>query len=120
MIRTKPLKRSPLKRKPRKKRATDDKAYLDWIRTLKCCVPRCAWQSDYSPHYPTEAHHAGDHGYAQTAPDRTAIPLCSHHHRFGSDAVHVLGKNFWNHHTLDRDAIIQSLNERYNQECLTR
>lgn len=127
MTRTKPLNRTPLKRKPRKKQPGDNPRYLAWIRTLPCLL---CWARDkggfeygwvrlirwaYGQKSRTEPHHAGDHGYAQLPPDRTAIPLCAEHHRTGKDAAHVLGKNFWKHHNLDRDQIIRELNERYNQ-----
>ena len=63
---------------------------------------------------PTEPHHAGDHGYAQLAPDRTALPLCAEHHRTGKDAAHgPLGKNFWKHHDIPRDEMIAALNSAY-------
>lgn len=104
--------RSPLKRKPRKKRAGDAPAYLAWLHTQPCQL----WPSLLTVCAgPIEAHHAGDRGLSQRAPDRTAIPLCARHHRHGKDSAHVLGKNFWNRHGLDRDSIIKTLNERY--EC---
>jgi hypothetical protein len=109
------LKRTPLKRKPRKKQPRDDPKYLAWIRTLPCEL----WMRFVAPAIEcsstVEAHHAGDHGFAQKAPDRTAIPLCTNHHRIAKDSAHILGKNFWAHHGLDRDSIISELNERYNQ-----
>jgi hypothetical protein len=108
-----PLRHTPLKRKPRKKREGDDPEYLAWIRTLPCELgPRLnyPWCSGA-----TEAHHAGDHGFTQKAPDRTAIPLCLWHHREGPASAHKLGKHFWTYHNLDRDSIIRELNERYNQ-----
>jgi hypothetical protein len=119
-----PLKRTPVRRKARKKQPGDDPEYLAWIRTLCCWV--CMTQARVirpSVHVgycslqesPTEPHHAGDHGYAQKAPDRTAIPLCAKHHRYGKDSAHVLGKNFWTYHGLNRDRVISELNERYNQ-----
>lgn len=114
----KPLKRSALKRKPRKKQPGDDPKYLEWIRTLPCWV--CSSTPDIARlAHPelrrVEAHHAGDHGFAQKAPDRTAIPLCAYHHRLSMYSAHLLGKNFWKHHNLDRDQIIKELNERYDQ-----
>jgi len=112
MLKRTPLKRTPLKRKPRKKQPGDDPKYLAWIRTLPCEL----WPKLTTECYgPTEAHHAGDHGFAQRAPDRTAIPLCERHHRHGRDAVHVIGREFWVYHNLDRVQIIRELNERYNQ-----
>lgn len=98
----------------RRRKKQRDPKYLAWIRTLPCEIfpgdifsPACGGR--------VEAHHAGDHGLAQKPPDRTAIPLCAKHHRTGKESAHVLGKNFWKHHNLDRDQIIRELNERYNQ-----
>jgi len=63
------------------------------------------------------AHHAGDHGASQKAPDRTAIPLCDWHHQHGPHAIHgKLGKRFWEFHGLDRDKLIKELNDRFDQE----
>lgn len=124
------MKRSKLKRKPPRRKPGDvDRAYVAWVKTLPCCV--CVKEGpEYQRHgisgglyegcvqtSPTEAHHAGDHAYGRRAPDRTAIPLCGHeHHREGSDSAHVLGKHFWAHHGIDRDALIARLNQEY--ECL--
>lgn len=93
--------------------AQRDEKYLAWIRTLPCELwPRVGTMCKGI----TEAHHAGDHGFAQRPPDRTAIPLCGWHHRLSHDAAHgPLGRHFWAHHNLDRDSIIKQLNERYNQ-----
>lgn len=104
------IKRSPLKRKPRKKQPGDDPKYLAWIRTLPCELFPCLADPCKGV---TEAHHASDHGFAQRAPDKTAIPLCSRHHRESTIAVHIMGKRFWAFHNLDRDEIIKELNERY-------
>lgn len=117
LTRRKPLKRTALKRKSRKKQPGDDPKYLAWIRTLPCELwPKDFWTcEDFPCKGLIEAHHSGDHGFAQKAPDRTAIPLCAHHHRDGADSAHVLGKRFWTHHNLDRDSIIRELQERYDQ-----
>jgi hypothetical protein len=104
--------RTPLKRRPRKKQPGDDPAYLRFIRSLPCELFPCLADPCQGR---VEAHHAGDHGYAQRAPDRTAIPLCARHHRESTIAAHVMGKNFWPFHGLDRDSIIRELNERYDQ-----
>lgn len=89
-----------------------DLKYLAWIRTLRCCVPSCGVAP--RPWRPIEAHHAGDHGFSQKAPDSTAIPLCEYHHQFGPDAIHgPLGRKFWAHHGLDREALIASLQKAY-------
>lgn len=106
-----------------------DPAYLRWIRTLPCaaCYPnltRTGLVSGWieAGHFrgilTTEAHHAGDHGMSETPPDATAIPLCAEHHRTGKDAVHgPLGRKFWAHHGLDRDALIGELNARYQERA---
>ena len=109
--RRKPLKRSPIKRRRKK---TDNPAYLKWIRTLPCSIPACPYFGSFF--HRIEAHHAGDHGLSQRAPDRTAIPLCDVHHREAWSSVHNLGKYFWKFHKLDRDAIINELNSRYDQK----
>lgn len=72
---------------------------MAWVRSLPCAV--LGYQSpDSLPsslgslmlppwwHGPqvdpcrrwTEAHHAGEHGYGNKAPDATVIPMCDHHH----------------------------------------
>lgn len=83
-----------------------DKAYLSWVHEQPCSVYFCGskW---------IEAHHAGVRGLMQKASDRTAVSLCSWHHRLGPESVHVLGKRFWAHHGLDRDKIIDELNARF-------
>jgi hypothetical protein len=122
------IQRKPIRRwRPKRKDA--DPAYLEWITSLPCVVcvdivsrlagptlerivansPLRRFQED-----PTEAHHAGDHGLAQRAPDRTAIPLCTRHHRESRDSAHKLGKAFWQQWGIDRDALIRKLNEEYD------
>ena len=77
--------------------------YLAWIRTLPCVV--CG-----SPRG-IEAAHTGPHGMEQKAPDTSAIPLCSTHHRTGKDSYHRLGpRNFAELHNLDIPALVRRLN----------
>lgn len=64
----------------------------------------------------TEVAHVGDRGRGQKCPDSQAIPLCGiEHHREGPKSHHVLGKGFWAHHGLDREAVIRQLNEAYER-----
>ncbi len=102
-----------------------DEAYLAWIRQQPCIL--CAlgvaklkelgWPDPKLQTFPTEAAHVGDRGFGQRAQDRTAIPLCSMvHHREGPKSHHVLGKYFWPIHGLDRHALIQHYNAKYEQE----
>ena len=65
---------------------------------------------------PTEAAHVGKRGLSQKCSDREAIPLCRNHHTDGPEAVHRIGKIFWQHHAIDRDAIILELNRAFEQE----
>jgi hypothetical protein len=92
-----------------------DAEYLAFIHTLGCSVPGCTRR-------PVEAHHAGDHGMSQLAPDRTAIPLCGGvgHHNFGKYSVHVMGRRFYAFHRIDRDALIADLNRRYDERVRVR
>lgn len=106
-------------KKPRKRKGAD-KPYLAWIHTLPCSIKPCSFQHAFPLLvYTIEAHHAGEHGFAQRAPDRTAIPLCNYHHRLAQSSVHRLGKQFWNFWKLDRDALIAKLNAEYESTCAT-
>lgn len=59
-----------------------------WTKTLQCAltVPGQSAGSLWLGPPPDrckraiEAHHAGEHGVGQKAPDDTVIPLCDHHH----------------------------------------
>ena len=89
-----------------------DRDYLEFIHSLPCAAAK-----DYGPwtcYGRIEAHHAGDHGFSQKADDRTAIPLCGRHHLNGPEAIHNMGKRFWEHHGIDRDGLIQKLNAVYD------
>jgi hypothetical protein len=83
------------------------------IWTLSRATHRSAMQTFGSR---TEAAHVGVRGLGQKSSDRSAIPLCAEHHRLGRDSHHRLGKRFWEHHGLDRDALIAELNRRYEEE----
>ena len=110
------MKRTPIKRHaPKRKPGDVDPEYLRWIRSLLCSVPDCSSYYTRVLHLRlTEAHHAGDHGLAQRAPDRTAIPLCVWHHREGGESVHILGRRFWGAHGIEKDELIQRLNAAYD------
>jgi len=84
-------------------------AYLRFVRTQICCVPGCR-------NWITEAAHVGARGLGQRCSDREAIALCQKHHRTGKHSQHTLGKNFWSHHGLDKDAIVADLNRRFERE----
>jgi hypothetical protein len=106
-----------------------DLDYKRWIATLPCMICRidfirsaelfCRVARQFgipviSPQLTsTEAAHSGPHGIGQKASDRTCLPLCRGHHREYQDSYHVLGVKFFEHHELDRDKIVTTLNKLY-------
>ncbi len=126
------MKRSPLPDRtapPKRKRSKPrrgplrDEMYKAFVRGFHCAVciieavGRMVLQRDHARFYkPSEAAHAGERGLGQKCSDRETIPPCAAHHRTGPDSHHVLGKKFWAHHGLDKDAIIAELNRLYDQE----
>ena len=97
---------TPLRKRSLKLRVQreSDPKYLKWIRSQPCVI--CG--SSY-----TEAAHVGPRGFGLRCDDHQAIPLCPGHHRTRRDAQHVLGKNFWEYHGLDRWVLIQNYNAAY-------
>ena len=61
--------------------AGEDRDYVRWVRGRLCA----AGGGPTDCEGPIEAHHAGDRGLSQRAHDRTAIPLCTYHHRCWHD-----------------------------------
>ena len=91
--------------KPPKNDPRRDSAYLAWLRKLPCIV--CGKQRF------VEAAHVGERGLGQKCPDRQALPLCSWHHRMGPESQHVLGRNFFQKHGLNRFNLIAEYNRKY-------
>jgi hypothetical protein len=86
-----------------------DLKYRAWLRHQPCII--CG-------RVPCDVAHVGDRGLGVKCPDSEAVSLCvGHHRRIGQggwkDAHHVLGRNFWTHHGLDRDAVIADCRRRY-------
>lgn len=121
-----------------RRRFGKDPAYLEWLHTLPCL---CCWgfPGGYQPSgtclvyweyerlngnpsqgTPTEAAHVGLRGLSQKCPDREAIPLCREHHTQDPFSSHRMGKKFWEHYGIDRDALIQSLNRAYKESNGTK
>ncbi len=90
--------------KPRRGRVID-RLYKAWIATLPCAV--CgAW--------PVEVAHVGVRGLSQLCSDRETIPLCHTHHQDAKLGVHgQLGKSWWDHFGIDRDALLIALQHAY-------
>jgi len=62
----------PKPKKSKKKCYRDlDPRYLWWLHSFNCCIPKCGA-------YPVHAHHVKSRG--AFGADKTAIPLCPHHH----------------------------------------
>ena len=100
------MKRTPLKRKSSKPirragGAVQNPEYLDFIRRCECVLAAtgdCVGA--------VEAAHVGDRGLGQKCRDQETIPLCGYHHRTGPDSQHVMGKNFWGHHGINRTELV--------------
>lgn len=112
--------RAPINRRranPRRGPARD-RAYLAWIRRFGCVA--CLNSTIIAPKNPLwddiEAAHVGPiRGLGQKCSDYETIPLCEQHHRLGRDSQHRLQKKFFDHHGLDRAALISELNSRYRE-----
>lgn len=132
ITRTKPVnKRRP---GPTRRGQVKDGLYLAFVRRFPCVIcwgfPRvhtplgtCQvyWEYELEHHNPsqetpTEAAHVGIRGIGQKCSDRETIPLCARHHRTGKDSAHVLGKGFWQHHSLGREQLIANLNQKYEEQ----
>lgn len=99
-----------------------DKAYLAFIRSQPCilCDERIEWRAfingiPYRQTSLTEAAHVGERGLSQKCSDRETIPLCCAHHRTGKDSHHVLGKQFWEHHQINKEAVISGYNRLFEK-----
>jgi len=68
-----------MKRRARLRRRGDDPAYIAWLHTQDCRVA-VALNSYATCYGPIHAHHAGERGFGQRAPDVTAISLCQRCH----------------------------------------
>lgn len=91
-----------------------DEDYKAWVRSLPCAVCR-SWNIKQST--PTECAHVGLRGMSQKCSDRETLPLCVRHHEHGyKTSHHTLGKNFWNYHGINREALIKWYNDRYERE----
>lgn len=100
-----------------RKKTGRDKLYLAWLHNFPCvvCVALNVPQTS-----PTEAAHVGPRGISQKCPDREALPLCFEHHgrEGGQFTQHNMGKRFWSHFDLDRDALLAQFQARYDAEQL--
>ena len=86
-----------------------DPQFLRFIRKLPCIV---CWSSRY-----IEAAHFGPRGLGQKADDRRSLPLCTKHHRTGSDSYHRLGPvKFAQRHDLDVNTLISLLNTFFDEK----
>lgn len=100
--------RFPLRKKSLRNSRThlEDPKYLRWVRSQPCAIPGCT--SGF-----IESAHIGPRGFGVRCDDRQAIPLCAGHHRTRRDAHHVLGKQFWEYHGIDRWGLISKYNAAY-------
>ena len=111
-----------------RKKLGKDPAYLAWLHTLPCCVCESMRQTLAEAGFPessipqqsspTEAAHCGPRGMSQKCPDREALPICREHHREGQFCQHAMGRFFFQHFDLDRDALLAMFQARYDAERL--
>lgn len=94
----------------RRKNRERDVAYLAWLHTLPCCC-NVGQGTCYGA---IAAHHAGERGLGQKCPDREAISLCFGHHQDGPDAIHRIGRKFWDRHGLVKEELIAEFNRVYD------
>lgn len=97
-----------------RKKTDRDAAYLDYIRSLPCCV--CALDTPQTT--PTEAAHVGPRGLSQKCPDRETIPLCALHHREGQFSQHRMGRMFWSHYGLNLEVLLAMYQAHYRGESV--
>lgn len=80
-----------------------DPGYRRWIKRSPCAACGRSWSIDPA--------HTGPHGMSQKASDLTCIPLCRRCH----DAFDATPQLFAEKHGLDIPALIQQLNQAYQQ-----
>lgn len=132
--RSSPLRRTAIKRRAPRKRAGEDLKYQAFIRSLPCFI--CYWplyvagiiyecidagmvfhvMDPSTQKSMTEFAHLGERGLGQKCLDSEGGPLCAEHHREGPESSHgPLGKNFFEYHGVDKEALFRSLNEAYRR-----
>ena len=93
-------------KKKKKKRETDDD-YIEWIKSLKCCITR---SPSPDPHHVNEAGHGA---VASKTNDSRAVPLA---HRLHQE-LHSIGQHtFARKYGLDYEATIEALNKLYEEQ----
>ncbi len=105
------------------------KQFMEFVRMHPCVVctrtceecrgkvyPTCCQGRGDCCGVPVEFAHVGERGLGSKGSNMQGIPLCSRHGgRTSKDAIHVLGKKFWEHHGLDRNAIVSHLQAEFNR-----
>lgn len=74
---------------------------MGWIRSLPCSVCGTTFW--------VEAAHVGDKAFGHKCPDEETIPLCVMCHREGKFSHHKMGRYFFEHHGIDKAALIERL-----------
>lgn len=92
-----------------KQKTPRNKKYLDWIKTIPCCI--CLKPPLSDPHHVNED---GKGGKGIKCSDYRAIPLC---HKCHVD-IHQLGKrSFAVEHAANYEDLIQFFNELWEEKC---
>lgn len=79
---------------------------MGFIAAQPCIVCKCR---------PVEVAHVGDRGYGRKCSDLGTLPICTDHHRIGKYSAHVLGKRFYEHHGLNKQALIEHYQAEYRR-----
>lgn len=87
----------------------DDK-YKAWIAQFPCVV--CSAKGRKQTTRTTVAH-VGPRGFSQKCSDHQTLPICVEHHQEGPEAHHKLGKNFWTHHGLLWELLVEAFYRAY-------
>jgi hypothetical protein len=83
-----------------------DKAYIEWIKGLRCCITACP---NPDPHH---VNPAGGGGMGTKCSDRRAVPLAHWIHQ----EIHQIGqKRFCEKYKVDFEEVIDGLNKKYEE-----
>jgi len=83
------------------------KSYINWIKSLSCCI--CGRRGLSDPHHVNMPGHSG---MSRKPDDSRAVPLCHRHHV----EYHAIGKKtFADKYDRDFEVIIDALNRMFER-----
>jgi len=82
-----------------------DNKYIEWIRSLSCCI--CGYPA------PSDPHHSESGGKGIKGSDYSCLPFCHKHHAL----LHNNGKDsFCKDNTIDLKEMVLYFNKRYMEK----